>query len=172
MPVLSMFYGIIIRMQSEKGGKHHVPHIHVICGDDESVFSLDGEKLEGTIQNSKMKLVAAWIEIHKEELKSDWKLLEEGEQPFKIEPLKQEQFMLRPTVTKAIPRDDYNLLLEFNNGEKKSFDVKPYIKGSWFGMLKDTVYFSRIKTNGFSIEWPDGQDICPDDLYFNSVAID
>ena len=83
-----MFYGIIIRMQSEKGGKHHVPHIHVICGDDESVFSLDGEKLEGTIQNSKMKLVAAWIEIHKEELKSDWKLLEEGEQPFKIEPLK------------------------------------------------------------------------------------
>ena len=88
MPVLSMFYGIIIRMQSEKGGKHHVPHIHVICGDDQSVFSLDGEKLEGTIQNSKMKLVAAWIEIHKEELKANWKLLEEGEQPFKIEPLK------------------------------------------------------------------------------------
>ena len=88
MPVLSMFYGIIIRMQSERGGKHHVPHIHVICGDDESVFSLDGEKLEGTIQNSKMKLVAAWIEIHKEELKANWKLLEEGEQPFKIEPLK------------------------------------------------------------------------------------
>ena len=80
--------------------------------------------------------------------------------------------MLRPTVTKAIPRDDYNLLLEFNNGEKKSFDVKPYIKGAWFGVLKDTVYFSRIKTNGFNIEWPDGQDICPDDLYFNSVAID
>lgn len=71
MPVLSMFYGIIIRMQSEKGGKHHIPHIHVICGDDESVFSLDGEKLEGTIQNSKMKLVVAWIEIHKEELRSD-----------------------------------------------------------------------------------------------------
>ena len=41
MPVLSMFYGIIIRMQSEHGGKHHVPHIHVICGDDESVFTLD-----------------------------------------------------------------------------------------------------------------------------------
>ena len=79
--------------------------------------------------------------------------------------------MLRPTVTKAIPGDDYRLLLEFNNGEKKSFDVKPYIKGSWFGMLKDKLYFSQIKTNGFNIEWPDGQDICPDDLYFNSVAI-
>ena len=33
MPVLSMFYGIIIRMQSERRGKHHIPHIHVIYGD-------------------------------------------------------------------------------------------------------------------------------------------
>lgn len=46
MPVLSMFYGIIIRMQSEKGGKHHVPHIHVICGDDESVFLLTAKNLK------------------------------------------------------------------------------------------------------------------------------
>ncbi len=88
MPVLSMFYGIIIRMQSEKGGKHHLPHIHVICGDDESVFTLDGEQIEGTIANSKKKLVEAWIEIHKEELMANWKLLDEGEQYFKIEPLK------------------------------------------------------------------------------------
>ena len=43
MPVLSMFYGIIIRMQSGRGGKHHIPHIHVIYGDNESVFSLEGE---------------------------------------------------------------------------------------------------------------------------------
>nr|WP_318680821.1 DUF4160 domain-containing protein [uncultured Treponema sp.] len=88
MPVLSMFYGIIIRMQSEKGGKHHLPHIHVICGDDESIFSLEGEQIEGTISSSKKKLVEAWIEIHKEELMANWKLLEEGEQFFKIEPLK------------------------------------------------------------------------------------
>ena len=88
MPVLSMFYGIIIRMQCEKGGKHHLPPIHVICGDDESVFSLEGEQIEGTISSSKKKLVEAWIEIHKEELMANWKLLEEGEQFFKIEPLK------------------------------------------------------------------------------------
>lgn len=88
MPVLSMFYGIIIRMQCEKGGKHHLPHIHVICGDDESVFSLEGEQIDGTISSSKKKLVEAWIEIHKEELMANWKLLEEGEQFFKIEPLK------------------------------------------------------------------------------------
>ncbi len=88
MPVLSMFYGIIIRMQCEHGGKHHLPHIHVICGEEESVFSLDGELIEGTISASKKKLVEAWIEIHKEELMANWKLLDEGEQSFKIEPLK------------------------------------------------------------------------------------
>ena len=42
MPTLSMFYWIIIRMQSEKGGKHHKPHIHCIYGDDEIVIALDG----------------------------------------------------------------------------------------------------------------------------------
>ena len=79
--------------------------------------------------------------------------------------------MLRPTVIKAIPKEDYTLLLEFNNGEKKLFGVKPYIIGSWFGKLKDKIYFSQIKTNGFNIEWTDGQDICPDDLYFKSILI-
>jgi hypothetical protein len=75
-------------MQSEHGGKHHVPHIHVICADKESVFSLDGKQLEGEIPINKKKLVEAWIEIHKEDLEANWKLLDEGEQSFRIEPLK------------------------------------------------------------------------------------
>ena len=42
MPTLSMFYGIIVRMQSERGGKHHKPHIHCLYGDYEVVVALDG----------------------------------------------------------------------------------------------------------------------------------
>ena len=80
--------------------------------------------------------------------------------------------MLRPTVIKVIPKEDFNVFLEFDNGEKRFFDVKPYIKGSWFGQLKDKSYFSAVKTNGFNIEWPDGQDICPDDLYYKSLMIE
>ncbi len=79
--------------------------------------------------------------------------------------------MLRPTVIKVIPQDDYKVYLEFDNGEKKSFDVKPYIKGNWFGKLNDKSYFSAVMPNGFNIEWPEGQDICPDDLYYNSLEI-
>ena len=76
--------------------------------------------------------------------------------------------MLRPTVTSIKPQEDFNLLLTFDNGEEKLFDVKPYIKGSWFGKLHDRKYFILVKPNGFNIEWPDGQDICPDDLYYKS----
>ena len=73
--------------------------------------------------------------------------------------------MLRPTAIKAVPEVDYVLRVYFDNGEKKIFDVKPYIKGSWYGKLKDEKYFKSVKTDGFTVSWPEGQDICPDELY-------
>ena len=76
--------------------------------------------------------------------------------------------MLRPTVTNVIPESDYFLFLTFDNGEQKRFDVRPYIKGTFYGKLNDKSYFARVKPNGFSVEWPDGQDLCPDDLYYES----
>ena len=38
--------------------------------------------------NPKMKLLAAWIELHKDELLADWELAISGQQPYKIEPLR------------------------------------------------------------------------------------
>ncbi len=88
MPILSVFYGLIIRMQSEKSGKHHIPHIHCIYGDYEIVLDLDGNILEGEIPSNKLKLVEAWITIHHDELIANWKMLSDGDGFFKIEPLK------------------------------------------------------------------------------------
>ena len=88
MPVLSMFYGIIVRMQSEKGGKHHEPHIHCICGNDELVMSLNGDVIEGSLPKNKQKLVEAWVTLHEDELRANWQMLSEGEGFFKIDPLK------------------------------------------------------------------------------------
>nr|VFK48680.1 MAG: protein of unknown function (DUF4160) [Candidatus Kentron sp. TC] len=48
----------------------------------------DGDILEGRIPPAKMKLLQAWIELHKEELVADWALAAAGEQPYKIEPLR------------------------------------------------------------------------------------
>jgi hypothetical protein len=88
MPTLSLFFGIIVRMYSEKQGKHNMPHLHAEYSGDEVVVTLDGEILEGKLPIPKMKLLEAWMEIHKEDLLANWNLLSNGEPFFKIEPLK------------------------------------------------------------------------------------
>jgi hypothetical protein len=88
MPILSLFYGIIVRMYMENSGRHKKPHVHAEYSGDEVVVALDGEILEGTIPTAKMKLLAAWMEIHKDDLEANWKLLSNGERYFRIDPLK------------------------------------------------------------------------------------
>ena len=87
MPTLSVFYGIVVYMFSEKGERHHKPHIHCKYAEHEVVISLDGEILEGDMPSSKMKLIEAWMEIHKDDLLANWELLSNGEQHFRIQPL-------------------------------------------------------------------------------------
>lgn len=79
--------------------------------------------------------------------------------------------MLRPTAVNVEARCDYRLIVEFDNGEKKEFDVEPYIKGNWYGQLRAWEYFKRVQTDGFTVVWPEGQDICPDELYELSVKM-
>ncbi|GAB4383985.1 MAG: DUF4160 domain-containing protein [Elainellaceae cyanobacterium] len=89
MPVISMFYGIIILMYYFDNKKHHRPHIHAKYQDEEAVISIpEGELIEGNIRNSKLKLIQAWIEIHKDELVANWELAIAGQQVFKIDPLR------------------------------------------------------------------------------------
>lgn len=67
MPVISMFYGVIVLMYYFDNKRHHLPHVHVQYGDEEAVITIpDGELIEGELRSAKMKLVAAWIEIHRE----------------------------------------------------------------------------------------------------------
>ncbi len=79
--------------------------------------------------------------------------------------------MLRPTAKTVVPMKDYILRVSFDNGETKDFDVKPYIRGSWYGELENPSYFKSVFANGYTVEWADGQDICPDELYYNSVVV-
>ena len=88
MPTLSMFFGIIIRMYYAPK-EHNPPHIHVYYQDSVSVIDIQTyEIMEGDLPSKQLRLVLAWIEIHKEELIADWELCQNGEKPFSIEPLK------------------------------------------------------------------------------------
>ena len=84
-----MFYGIIISMYYFDNRQHKLPHIHVKYPDQEAIFSIpDGEIIDGELRSNKSKLVQAWIEIHEEELMADWELSVNGQEIFKIDPLK------------------------------------------------------------------------------------
>ena len=89
MPTISMFYGILIQMYFYDNKKHSFPHIHAEYGEHHATIGIeDGTVLGGSLPVTKMKLVQAWIEIHREDLLADWKLAVAGEPVFKIEPLR------------------------------------------------------------------------------------
>lgn len=88
MPTLSMFFGIIIRMYYAPK-EHNPPHIHAVYNEWEAVFRIsDGAVTTGEIPARQVRLVQAWVEIHREELIANWELCQNGEIPFKIEPLR------------------------------------------------------------------------------------
>ena len=88
MPTISMFFGIIISIFFGEASRHHLPHIHArYSGKKASIAIETGEILAGDLPAKQLKLVQAWIEIHKEELFANWELAMSGEEPFRIAPL-------------------------------------------------------------------------------------
>jgi hypothetical protein len=88
MPTLSMFFGIIIRMYYAPK-EHNPPHIHIYYQEYSGTLEIETcLVIEGNVPTKQLRLVTAWVEIHKDELLADWTLCQNGEKPFTIEPLK------------------------------------------------------------------------------------
>ena len=91
MPELSRFLGIIIRMFTETGTQHHVPHLHAYYQDHRATFRLDnGELLAGLLPRRQQRLVEAWIELYQAELLENWFRVDAGEPIKKVPPLTRE----------------------------------------------------------------------------------
>ncbi|MFN8471883.1 MAG: DUF4160 domain-containing protein [Anaerolineae bacterium] len=89
MAIISMFYGIIVSMYYFDTRQHHRPHVHVRYQDQEAVIAIpEGDLLEGSLPIGRMRLILAWIEIHRDELMADWDLASQGQLIFRIDPLK------------------------------------------------------------------------------------
>lgn len=88
MPELSRFFGIIIRMFSEAGGPHHLPHFHAYYQAEVAVFGIEPvELVAGGLPRTQRRLVEAWAELHQAELLDAWTRLQAGERPLPIAPL-------------------------------------------------------------------------------------
>ena len=69
------------------------------------------------------------------------------------------------------PLDDYKLSILFDNQELRIFDVTPYLSDTFFAPLSDINIFRTVRVTSISIEWDGDIDICPDELYYNSLPI-
>ena len=78
---------------------------------------------------------------------------------------------MNPRVVNVTPEENYGLLLEFTNGERREFDVSPYLDKGIFTQLREKSYFQRARVSMGTVEWPKGQDFCPDTLFEESRVI-
>lgn len=69
------------------------------------------------------------------------------------------------------PINNYNLILTFDNGEKRQFDMKPYLNKGIFQELKDISKFNSVRVSFDTIEWDNEADLDPEILYENSVTV-
>ena len=69
------------------------------------------------------------------------------------------------------PINNYNLILTFENGEKRQFDMRPYLNKGIFHELQDILKFNAVRISFDTIEWENEADLDPEFLYKNSVTI-
>ena len=76
MPILSRFYGIVIRMYFQQA-EHNPPHIHALYGDDMAEIVIrTGEVLEGHLPPKALAMVREWVSINKSDLLHMWETQE------------------------------------------------------------------------------------------------
>jgi hypothetical protein len=77
---------------------------------------------------------------------------------------------MNPYVKSVKPQNNYCLLLTFKNGEKRVFDMKPYLEKPVFKQLKNIALFQTAKVVSGSVEWQGGVDLSYNTLYLESKA--
>lgn len=70
-----------------------------------------------------------------------------------------------PCVTKAEYQGGYRIHVTFADHSEKTIDFRRYLKGPVFEPLKDVKYFRRFFLDGWTVAWPNGADIAPEELY-------
>ena len=85
MPVISVFFGIVIRMFYRE---HGVGHFHAEHQGEQATFTFDGELLAGALRSrTAVRLIKEWALAHRVELEANWDRVEAGEPLERIAPL-------------------------------------------------------------------------------------
>ena len=80
---------------------------------------------------------------------------------------------ITPDVIKVKALDDYLLEVTFETKEIKIFDMKNLINNiEFYKRLKNKDYFKKVKPYNETVIWENGEDVCPEDLYYKSKTIE
>lgn len=75
-----------------------------------------------------------------------------------------------PIEVKAL--EDFLLYIEFQNGEKKIYDMKELLKFDYYKNLRNREIFKTVCVYGITLKWSTGEDIAPEKIYFDSVPLE
>lgn len=77
-------------------------------------------------------------------------------------------------VRSAYPVGSHHLILEFETGEYRVIDIRPFLEGPVFEPLKAPSFFRQVRVDpdAGTVVWPNGADICPDVPYAKSVPLE
>lgn len=77
-----------------------------------------------------------------------------------------------PKLKEVKALEDYKVLLIFRNGEQRIYDMKELLKYDFYKNIRDKEKFQKVKVaDGITIEWEDGEDVDPCNLYINSKPV-
>lgn len=80
--------------------------------------------------------------------------------------------MIPPRIKSVIALDNYHLEITYINGERRVYDMSKNLMYDFYKNLKNSGYFKLVKSVQTTIEWPNGEDIDPNELYENSLIIE
>jgi hypothetical protein len=77
---------------------------------------------------------------------------------------------ITPDIIEVRALKDYYIYLKFKTGEEKVYNMKDCINNiKYYNKLKEREYFENVKPRGDTVEWKNGEDVCPETLYFESI---
>ena len=75
-----------------------------------------------------------------------------------------------PDIIEVRALRDYYIYLKFKTGEEKVYNMKECIDEiEYYSKLKERKYFKNVKPRGCTVEWDNGEDVCPENLYYESI---
>lgn len=77
---------------------------------------------------------------------------------------------ITPRIIEVKALEKYYIYLRFKTGEEKVYDMTSCIDEiEYYKNLKNRLYFKKVRPRGCTVEWEKGEDVCPENLYYDSI---